>query len=184
VPAGFEPAAGIPGFRDAQTGSTLVVTEMPGPVAAMRAGMNTEALATRGLRLLSSEDVRISSRDAVLMSASQQRNGASLRTWMAIFGTETTTVMVVAAFPESVASTMSAILREVVLTTEWDAEGIADLSAGLPFRLREGATLKVAGRMANGVMLTRGGAPRIRRRPLASFMLGQCLSHHDLTAWP
>jgi hypothetical protein len=159
LPAGFEPATGVDGFRDAQTGSTLVVTEIPAPVAAVRAGMNAEALATRGLRLLSTENVRISSRDALLMSASQQRNGASLRTWMAIFGTETATVMVIAAFDESAASTMGAVLREAILTAEWNAEGIADLSAGLPFRLREGATLKVATRMSNAVLLTRGGTP-------------------------
>jgi hypothetical protein len=157
VPPGFEPVVQAPGFRDKETGSSLVVTEIPGPFAAVRAGLTAEGLATRGMQLLSAEEVRIASRDGVLMAASQQVGGAIFRTWMGVFGTNNATVMVVAAYPEALAGKMSALLRRAVLSAEWGPDVVVDPFEGLLFRLREGKTLKIAGRMSNALMLTRGG---------------------------
>jgi hypothetical protein len=157
VPPGFEPVVQAPGFRNVETGSSLVVTEIPGPFVAVRAGLTAQGLATRGMHLLSTENVRISSQEAVLLAASQQVNGVPVRTWMGLFGSDTATVMVVAAYPEVFAEKMSAVLRRAVLSAAWSPDLVVDSFEGLQFRLREGRTLKIASRMSNALMLTRGG---------------------------
>jgi hypothetical protein len=181
VPPGFEPLAQAPGFRDAETGSSLVVTEIPGPFAAVRAGLTAEGLATRGMQLLSTEDVRIGSDEAVLMAASQQVGGVPVRTWMGLFGSDTATVMVIAAYPEAVAGKMSALLRRAVLSAAWHPDAVVDSFDGLPFRLREGRTLKISARISNTLMLTRGGTtgPQPPAEPL--LVVGASLSEVEVT---
>lgn len=159
VPPGFEPAAQFPGFGQADTGSSIVVTEMPAPFGAVRAGMSEASMASRGMTLLSSEDARIASRDGVLLSAAQQANGSTFRSWLGMFDTGRGTVLVVAAYPEATAATLGDVLKRAVLSARWDDHVVIDSFEGLRFRLRETATLKIAARVSDALLLTKGGAP-------------------------
>jgi len=159
VPPGFEPAVQFPGFRHVDTGSSIVITELPAPFATVRAGMTEEAIASRGMTLLSSEDARIASHEGLLMSATQQADGATYRSWLGMFGTAGATVLVVAAYPEAMAATLAEVLKRAVLSARWNDGDVIDASEGLRFRLRESATLKIAARVSDMLLLTKGGAP-------------------------
>src|SRR5262245_52467297 len=47
-PPGFEPSSRFPGFERADLQSSVMVTEIPGPVADVSRGMTAAGLATRG----------------------------------------------------------------------------------------------------------------------------------------
>lgn len=159
VPIGFEPAKQFPGFQQVDTGSSIMITEMPAPFRAVRGGMTEEGLASHGMTLLSTQQVQIAELDGLLISASQKASGIAFRKWLGIFGTDSATVMVVATFPEAVATKMSEPLKRTVLSAAWDMGSDIGLFDGLTFRIQEPATLKIANRMSNMLMLTTGGAP-------------------------
>jgi hypothetical protein len=159
VPNGFESAKQFPGFQQVDTGSSVMITEIPTPFGAVRMGMTEEGLASRGITLLSTEQVQIAELDGLLISASQEANGIAFRKWLGVFGTDSATVMVVATFPEAVATKMSEPLKQSVLSAEWKMGSDIGLFDGLTFRIQEPATLKIANRISSMLMLTKGGGP-------------------------
>jgi hypothetical protein len=158
-PPGFALAERFPGFGHAASGATLMVTDMPAPVAEVRKGMTAEGLAPRGLKVVSSEVVPRGGGEVLLIAATQQAAGGEVGKWMAIYGDTTHTVIVLATYPSAQASTLAAPLRAAVLTAERSAAE-PDPFAGLPFRLTESGNLKIANRIANALVLTEGGARR------------------------
>jgi hypothetical protein len=158
VPSGFEPAGLFSGFQQVDTGSSVMITEMPAPFRDVLAGMTQEGLTSRGMALLSTTQVQIAGRNGVLISVSQEANGITYHKWLGIFGTDSATVMLVATFPEAVATELSEYLKRTVLSAGWDMGIDVGLFEGLTFRIQESVTMKIANRMSNTLLLTKGGA--------------------------
>lgn len=156
-PPGFSPAGQFPGFRKADVSASIVVTEMPGPVTAITAGLTAEGLATRGMTLLGSEEATISGRPARLLRVSQTAQGVVFEKWMLAFGSAEHTVLVVGTFPRDSADDLREPIKQSLLTTRWNLESTPGTFDGLRFRVEETATLRIAGRVSNNLMLTKGG---------------------------
>jgi hypothetical protein len=179
-PPGFVPADRFPGFQWADAGSSIMVTEMPGPVGDVRAGMTKEGLASRGMTLRSLEVTRVAGREAILISVTQVASGVVVEKWMVLFGDESTTVMIVATFPHALASELRKPLRDAVLSAEWNPSRRVDRFEGLRFRLTETDRLKIANRMANMLLLTAGGVAG-RLSPGDPFLVvGSSISEADI----
>lgn len=157
VPAGFEAATQFPGFLHPDTGSSLMISEIPAGFSEMREGMTAARLAEQGVTLVSSEDVTVAGLDGLLLSASQAVNGIDYRKWLGIFGTDSETVMVVATYPEAVATELGEPLKQSVLSAKWDLEAEVDVFNGLTFRIKEPETLRIAKRISNMLLLTEDG---------------------------
>ena len=65
-PADFVPSSRFPGFERADLQSSLMVSEIPGPVADVSRGMTADGLATRGMTLISSTRQLVDGRQALL----------------------------------------------------------------------------------------------------------------------
>ena len=158
-PSDFVPAKQFPGFQHDRSGSSIMVTEMAGPYAEFRGAMTKEAMATRGMTLLSSESARFANLEGLLVSATQTANGIVYRKWLGVFGTAEKTVMLVASFPESAAAALSEPIKQSLLSARWNAAAQLDVHEGLTYRIKEPASLKVSTRSSNMLMLTKGGRP-------------------------
>lgn len=93
-PEGFAPSQSFPGFQSAEHQASIMVTQMPAPVAEVMKGMNKEALATRGMTLLSSSAETAGGREALLLQVAQSAGGAEYLKWMLVTGEAETTVLV------------------------------------------------------------------------------------------
>ena len=82
----------------------------------MTAGFTPENLATRGMTLKGSEKVTLSGQAATLYHLSQSAGGTAFEKWIAATGDEKSAVLIVGTFPESKAQSMSAPIREAVLS--------------------------------------------------------------------
>ena len=158
-PRGFVPAELFPGFQQVASGSSILVSEIPGPYSGLRSGMTKDGLASRGMTLLSSEPARLGGLDGALISVAQDAKGISFRKWLGLFGDEAETLMIVATFPASAAAALSDPLKRAVLTARWDREAKPKIFEGLTFRIDETADLKISRRIANALMLTKDGKP-------------------------
>ena len=156
-PAGFVPSARFPGFERADLQASIMVTEVPGPVAALTAGMTAAGLASRGMTLISSTRPRVDNTPALLLHVEQSASGVTFLKWMLVIGDTAKSVMIVGTFPKSAESDLSAAVKASLLSARWNASPAPDHFEGLPFRISATSTLKVAGRVSNMLLLTESG---------------------------
>jgi hypothetical protein len=157
-PQGFKPAALFPGYEQAETQTSIMVTELPGPFSQISTGLSNGAeLKKRGLTLLSQEQPMIAGQKALLIQIQQTAYGQEFLKWILVMGNEKDTVMVVANFPKEQAKSLSEPLKRSILTTQWDQDLSVAPDQGLNFRLREQGDLKFARRISNAVLYSKGG---------------------------
>jgi len=184
LPAGFSPAAQFPGFYQAESGASIMVTELPGPFAEVREGMTKEGLATRGMVLLESHPVPVDGREALLLKVKQQAQGVDYIKWFLVAGDELGTTLVVGTFPSRTTESLSAPVRQALLSTTWDREARFDLFEGLRFRLESTPKLKIANRMNNMIVFNEEG----RLGPLGPgepyYIAGNAVAKTDISDLP
>lgn len=157
-PAGYTPAQDFPGYGREAQGSSIVVTELPGPYAELAAGLSNSAeLKRRGMTLLGQEQVQVNGQKGLLLQIQQQAAGIDFLKWILLLGTEQESVLITATLPKELEGTLSEPLKASLLTTQWDNRQPIALTDGLNFSLGESGELKPAKRLANAVLYTKGG---------------------------
>jgi hypothetical protein len=132
-PAGYSLARQYPGFEQDSGAASIMVTELPGPAADMLRAMTGEALATRGLILVTAHDQMVSGHPARLLNIRQQTiNGDALK-WMLITGDGATTIMIVGTYPALGSPSTGSAIEQSLLTTAWET-ATAVKTFELPFR--------------------------------------------------
>jgi hypothetical protein len=161
-PAGFVAADRFSGFQNAQTGASIMVSEIPAPAAEMRASLTAANLQARGMTLKGTEPATIGGLDADLLAVTQVANGIVFEKWMAVTGDSSTSVLLVATFPQSQAGRLSEPLRRAVLSASWNPSAALDRFEGLPYRIRETTDLKIENRMQHMLLMAKPGSPKPR----------------------
>lgn len=156
APSGFVVADRFPGFMSEETGSSLMVSELPAPFAEVTKGFNASGFKKQGMTLLTKEEMSFEAHKGFLISASQSANGIDFLKWMAAFGDEKTTYMVTASFPKDAAADLSDILKAAVSGARVGA-GSADPFDAMTFRVTPMNDMKIARVLGNGILLSKGG---------------------------
>jgi hypothetical protein len=153
-PPGFVLASQFPGVQNAELASSIMINELPAPVEGVTAGFTAQGLLSRGMTLRSSEEATVAGRPGRLLSVTQVANGATFEKWMAAFGNSSATVLVVATYPQTLASELRAPMRTAVLSATWNPDAKLDHFDGLSFRIRESEHLKIQNRVQNMLLLS------------------------------
>lgn len=181
-PAGFVPASRFPGFERADLQSSVMVTEIPGPVAGLTRGLTADRLATRGMTLISSTRQVVDGRPALLLKVSQDAGGMTVHKWMIVSGNATSAVMIVGTFPKEYEPEIGGAMKDALLTARWTvADTPPDHFEGLSFRVSPTPSLKIAGRMSNMLMLTESGRMGPLGPTAALLVVGTSLGPVDLS---
>lgn len=155
-PAGLPPTNQFPGFFDEESNASILVTEMPAPYSEMSKAFTKEALALKGITLISKEEISIGEKPGVLLHLRQEARIVVLK-WLVMTGNETEVVMITGTFPEDLKTRWSSPLRTSVLAAKWDATLKTDPLAGLLFTIQDDPELKFAKRISNMIALTYNG---------------------------
>lgn len=157
-PDGFEDATNFSGFLDRKTGSSIMVTEMPGAFTEVTAGFTADGLKTKGMQLISKEELKFDSYPAVLINVSQSAGTREFKKWIFAFGSESKTVLITGSYPKEQEGEMSILLKNTLLSANWDKSiEIKDLQADLTYNLPSTPDLKMAGRLQNCLVYTPDG---------------------------
>lgn len=116
-PAGFSAATSFAGFQQAETGSTIMVNEIPAPYESIVGGFTAEALKSRGMTLISKDTIRHNGEAATILVVTQPANGTVYFKQMLVFGYPGGTVLVNGIYPESAKHQEAEIKRAVLSTT-------------------------------------------------------------------
>jgi hypothetical protein len=156
-PAGWEVADRFPGFMQASSGSSIMITEIPAPAGQMIASFTREALGARGMELRASERQTVDGGPGVLLAISQTAAGTVYDKWMLAFGNDSATVLVTGTYLQERAGELSEPVKQAVLSARRNAAPSADPMAGLGYRIDPGPRLKVATRVGNMILTNETG---------------------------
>ena len=180
-PTSLKPSERFPGFWDEETSTSIVITEMPVPYSEIANGFTKEALATKGMSLLSKKEISLNGRPGILLHVGQEARSIAFLKWMVITGNEKETVLVTATFPEEMKAQLSSAMEQSALSVQWDAEAKVDPLAGLNFSFNDDPSLRFARRISNGVMLTKDGALSGKRKNDPFFIIGPSISQVEIS---
>jgi len=99
-PEGFILSTNFSGFQNNETGASIMIMDIPTSYSSLVSGFTKEALKTKGMNLLSKENVRYKNSDAMLFKVSQKANGINYLKQVLLFGDKAKTVMVNGIYPE------------------------------------------------------------------------------------
>ena len=156
-PSGFDDAENFHGFQQPSTQSSVMVLMIPGPFAETTRGFTAEQLKTRGMTLLSKEDVVIDGNSGVLLSVTQDAYGTEFAKWILSFGNDKETRMVTATFPKSDDTILSDELKAVVLGTKRDDAPAPTPGADVGFAIAASAKLRLTRGIGKMLMYTKDG---------------------------
>lgn len=156
-PEGFVAADRFPGFANQESGSSIMVTEVPAPFSQITAGFTREQMAPRGMTLRGSEPLTVDGRQGMLLSITQSARGVAFDKWILAFGDDSTAVLVTGTYPQARAGELGEPIKQAVLSARLRTAGPADRFEGLGFRIAEGSRLRIATRMGNLLLLNETG---------------------------
>jgi hypothetical protein len=176
-PAGLRLTERFPGFSDEETGSSIMITQMPTPYSEITNWITKEEFAKRGMSLLSRREVSLNGRSGILLHVRQEAHSVAFLKWIVAAGNEKESVLVTATFPEEMKAQLSSAMEQSALSVHWDAEAKIDPLAGLNFSFNDDPLLKFAERISRTVILTKDGVLPGKATNDSLFIIGSSLPH-------
>jgi hypothetical protein len=118
-PSGFVAATTFSGFQNVETGTSIMINELPAPYQSLVDGFTAEALKSRGMTLIKKETIDFNGSKATLINLTQSANGTTYLKQMLVFGDTKGTVLVNGIYPE-VSKDIEAQIKDALLSTVYN----------------------------------------------------------------
>ena len=169
-PNGFVEADRFPGFMNEATGSSIMVSEIPGPYAEVTAGFaDHNRMRAQGISLLSKTHVKINGLSGMLLHVEQTAYGTLFKKWMVAVDRSGATTLIVATYPEVMAK-QGILLKEAVLSATFGKE--TDPADALTFSVTPLPPLKMAKVFGQNMILAPGGRFPVKDENIPFMILG------------
>lgn len=157
-PKGFESAKDFKGFRNSITGSSIMITTIPGNIKTNLMGFSKQALQNSGIFFIASDQFIINGFNATLIKAKQVAYQNSYLKWMLIIGNEKETYLVNGAYLEKLEKTESKPIFNSIMSIVFQPEKKVSTADGFPFELNiKNTKLKATKLITNAVIFTTDG---------------------------
>jgi len=120
-PKGFINGINFLGLQQAESGSSIMILDMPGPYSAISAGINKENLLSKGIELSKMQKLEVNGLPAIFITGTQNSNETIYTKFIFVFGTESETIMINGAYPENLKKVGNEI-RKSMLTVFYEAD--------------------------------------------------------------
>lgn len=114
APAGFKLAESFSGFTNDSLKASIMVSEMPTGLNHIAAGFTKEKLNSSGLKLISTDSLRIEKQKALLLEVSQQVGSINYLKKVLLFGDSAKTTIVNGIYPASLPELANPILSSLL----------------------------------------------------------------------
>jgi len=170
-PSGFVPADRFNGFMNETTGSTIMISEMPGPFQEVTAGFsNPKSMQAKGMKLLNRSMTRVDGHTAMLVHAEQPAYGQMFRKWVVAVDRSGATTLIVANYPKAAAGYQEEILKTAILAATFVEP--TDPADTLAFTVEPVEPFKVAKVMGQNMVLSPGGQFPLKDESVPYMVLG------------
>ena len=156
-PVGFVAATTFSGFQDVETSSSIMINELPAPYQSLVDGLTADALKTKGMTLVSKQEIDFNGSRATLINITQPANGTTYIKQMLVFGDTKGTVLVNGIYPET-SKDIKAKIEEALLSTVYNAAQDDDPAGAATFSIdANGTDLKLMKYMSGSLLYSVDG---------------------------
>lgn len=180
-PQGFTEAQNFSGFRQNDTGSAIIVTEIPAPYSQVAPGFTPENLKARGMYLIGQKKLTIDGHSGQLLQVTQVAYLKTFIKWIVVFGDETETITIVASLPQEMKNALSEPLKTAILSAKWQKDRVLDPLADINFAVDVTPDLKFTRRVQNILLYTKDGVIPVKSPVDPFFLVGQAISDIEVS---
>jgi hypothetical protein len=138
-PDSFVLAQKFSGFQHNESGSSIMVTELPAPFQAMTNAFTKEALQAKGMELLGKEQITVASTPGLIFFVRQTANNLVYLKQILVFGDSTHTTLINGIYPEKYKETLEGKIKASLRTAHASGSFISPEQAA-PFEIDVKAT--------------------------------------------
>ncbi|MFC6102808.1 hypothetical protein [Olivibacter domesticus] len=156
-PTGFIKALHFFGYQHTESGSSIMIIDMPGPYSEISKGITKENLLSKGIKVSSIENYVINQLPAIFVTGTQNADGNIYAKYILMFGTEGETFIINGVFPEKLIK-IGEEIKASMLTTYYDEGKVTDPFEALDYSIDVSKTkLKFGKSAANSLIFTVDG---------------------------
>ena len=176
-PEGFVAADRFPGFMKESTGSSIMVSEIPGPFGEVTAGFSDpRRMQAQGMKLLSRSSTKVDGYKAMLLHIEQSAYGTLFKKWLVAVDRAGTTALMVATYPQAEGQQQGERLRAAVLAATFGKP--TDTIDALSFTAMPMAPFQVAKVLGQNMILSPDGRFPVQDENVPFMILGLSASEN------
>jgi hypothetical protein len=120
-PKGFIKATNFLGLQQAQSGSTIMILDIPGPFSEISKGLTKAGFLSQGVEVKEIDNLTINNLPAILATGEQNAAGNTYTKFVLCFGTEKETIMINAVSPNNLKE-IGKEIKSSILTSFYEAD--------------------------------------------------------------
>lgn len=176
-PEGFVSTDRFPGFMKESTGSSIMVSEIPGPYGEVASGFSDQKrMRAQGMKLLSKSSTKVDNHTAMLLHVEQSAYGTMFKKWLVAVDRTGTTALIVATYPEAQDEQQGESLRVAVLAATFGKP--TDPADTLKFTVKPMAPFQVAKVVGQNMILSPDGRFPLKDANVPFMILGLSTSEN------
>jgi hypothetical protein len=175
-PKGFEKATNFTGFQQTQSGSSIMVMSIPGPIEKLLAGLTKQAFLTQGVEISEIEKLTLNDMPGVFLTGTQNAHGNVYTKFILCFGKDNESVMINGAFPQNLQEVGKGI-KQSILGAYFDADRKVNPFEALDFEISiTGSKMVFAKNVANSLIYNIDGKTPTESTDRTSYILAKSFS--------
>lgn len=156
-PKGFIKASNFLGLQQSESGSSIMILDVPGPFTETSKGLTKEGFLSKGIETKEIQNITLNNLPAILVTGEQNAYGNAYIKYVLAFGTEKETILINGACPKNLEQ-IGALIKTSILSVFYDADKKINPFETVDFELDVSrSTLRFAKSMSNSLIFTVDG---------------------------
>ena len=156
-PKGFIKASNFLGLQQSESGSSIMILDVPGPFTETSKGLTKEGFLSKGIETKEIQNITLNNLPAILVTGEQNAYGNAYIKYVLAFGTEKETILINGACPKNLEE-IGALIKTSILSAFYDADKKINPFETVDFELDVSrSTLRFAKSMSNSLIFTVDG---------------------------
>lgn len=156
-PKEFTDGLNFLGLQQAESGSSIMILDIPGPYSETAKGITEENMLSKGVEVKKIENLTINQLPAIFVTGTQNAYGNIYTKYILIFGTENETIMINGVYPENLKK-VGAEIKKSILTVFYETDKKINPFETLDYTIDVSETkLKFGKSMSNSLMFSVDG---------------------------
>jgi len=157
APNGFTDGLNFLGLQQTESGSSIMILDIPGPYSETSKGITKENMLSKGVEVSKIENLTINGLPAMFVTGTQNAYGNIYTKYIFVFGSENETIMINGVYPENLSKIGDEVKRSM-LTVYYEADKKIDPLANLDYSIDVTETkLKFGKSMSNSLIFSVDG---------------------------
>jgi hypothetical protein len=151
-PKGFIDGLNFLGLQQTESGSSIMILDIPGPYSETSLGITKDNLLSKGVEVSSIENLTINGLPAIFVTGIQNANGTLYTKMILVFGTEKETLLINGVYPENMKKIGDEI-RKSMLSVYYEADKIINPFDALDYTIDVSKTKLKFGKSMSSTLL-------------------------------